>query len=244
MIKKVMTFMLSICITLGLINIASASEPMIIKLESKTIKEGEQFNVNISITNNPGIAGFTLKIGFDKNLITPVSFKNNSNFTALTTIDSSDVDLTSIDTINVTYDSLDNISDNGIIGTITFTAKKNIGADTINIDWITDQNSSVYNKDLEDIFFKAEGAVLTVEKENIGASDIYGDSDNDGHLTANDASLILKKVLDGSKTMPIEKATKEYMKYIDVDGNRILTARDAALVLQKALDSNFKFPIE
>lgn len=240
MAKKILFTILSVCLFFVLTNIVVAAEPMIIKLDSKTIKEGKQFNIDISIKNNPGIAGFTMKINFDKSFITPVAFNNKSSFTALTTIDSKDIDLNSVDTINITYDSLDNISTDGIIGTITFKAKENIDSDYVNINWVTDRTSSVYNKNLEDVLFNTENAVLTVEQYNEETTLLYGDADVNNSITANDASLILAKVLDKNKSMPIEKKTTEYMKYVDVDGNGILTAKDASMVLQKALDDNFK----
>jgi hypothetical protein len=73
---------------------------------------------------------------------------------------------------------------------------------------------------------------------------LYGDADNNGLLTANDASVVLQKVLNDDFELPIQTATDNYMNYIDVDGNKILTANDAASILQKVLNLDYKFPVE
>ncbi len=242
MIKKMILFVLTISMILCSVNIVLASETMIISLESNssTVKPGQQFDVKMSIKNNPGIAGFTLKIKFDKNVITPVTFSNNSQFTALTTIDSSSVDLTEIDTINITYDSLNTISTNGLIGTFSFKVKSNILSDFISIDWVDENGLSVYDKNLNDISFRTENVVLAIDENNT-ADLIVGDADTNNTITANDAAIILAKVLDKNKSMPIEEKLSGYMKYVDVDGDGAITAKDAAMVFQKALDDSFKF---
>jgi hypothetical protein len=63
-------------------------------------------------------------------------------------------------------------------------------------------------------------------------------------LSADDSAVLLQKVLNGSYKTPIEKLTKDYMRYADVSGNGILSADDAAQVLQKVLDGSYKFPAE
>lgn len=72
----------------------------------------------------------------------------------------------------------------------------------------------------------------------------YGNVDGQIGITVNDASYLLKKVLDNSHKMPIEEEVKEYMTYADVNGDEKLTALDAAMILQKALDPTFTLPVE
>ena len=215
-----------------------AEEMMTFELESKNIKAGEEFEVAFSVSNNPGIAGFTMKINFDKSVLTPVLFKNTSKFTALTTIDSSNVDLNNIDTINITYDSVGNIYDNGVLGKLTFIAKKDIGVKSTVISWENDDFSSAYNQNLEDVVFTRKDSVLTFNKY------IYGDANANNRLTAEDASIILQKVLDSNYKMPIENKTSDYMKYIDVDLDDVVCVADASLVLQKVLNKNIEIPVK
>jgi pectate lyase len=75
----------------------------------------------------------------------------------------------------------------------------------------------------------------------------YGDASGDGSLTANDAAVILQKVLDSKFVMGIEeKVTDEatVKTIVDVDGNGTITSNDAAVVLQKVLDNSYTMPCE
>ncbi len=72
----------------------------------------------------------------------------------------------------------------------------------------------------------------------------YGNVDGQIGITVNDASCLLKKVLDNSRKMPIEEEVKEYMTYADVNCDGKLTALDAAMILRKALDPTFTLPVE
>ena len=73
---------------------------------------------------------------------------------------------------------------------------------------------------------------------------VYGDADNDRILTANDAAVVLQKVMTWEYEIPLQNATESYMDYINVDGDASLTASDAANILYKAQNRSFVFPIE
>lgn len=73
---------------------------------------------------------------------------------------------------------------------------------------------------------------------------IYGDSDVNDKIEANDAAVLLQKVLVSTYKMPIEEKSDLWMIYMDVDADAEITANDAVLVMQKALRSTFVFPIE
>jgi hypothetical protein len=63
-------------------------------------------------------------------------------------------------------------------------------------------------------------------------------------LAADDAAMLLQKVLNGRYVMPVERLTKNSLVYADVSGDGILAADDAAQILQKVLDSKYKFTVE
>ncbi len=67
---------------------------------------------------------------------------------------------------------------------------------------------------------------------------LYGDADNNGKLDVNDASVVLKKVLNGEK-MPVE-VKENYMDIVDVNGDKVLDSADVAEILQMILDSEYK----
>ena len=71
---------------------------------------------------------------------------------------------------------------------------------------------------------------------------VYGDVNGDGILAADDAAMVLQKVLVNTYKLPLEDKTKDYMNYVDVDRDGYITASDAAYILQKVLISSFAFP--
>jgi hypothetical protein len=73
---------------------------------------------------------------------------------------------------------------------------------------------------------------------------VYGDADNSGDITSNDASVVLEKSLNLDLKLAIEDVTSDYMAVVDVDGNGTLDSNDASLILQKALNPDYAFPIE
>jgi hypothetical protein len=76
------------------------------------------------------------------------------------------------------------------------------------------------------------------------ASFKYGDSDDDGTITAADAAALLQKVLDNSYSPVMQKNNSDYRKMLDVNCDGQLTSADAAVVLQKTLDNKYKMPVE
>jgi len=100
---------------------------------------------------------------------------------------------------------------------------KAAGTSTITVSYTNEANAS---------------CVITVN--NI----VPGNVDGNTEISVNDASCLLKKVLDSNFKMPIEEKYSDYMKYSDVDGDGKLTAKDVAIILKKALDKKFLMPVE
>ena len=75
------------------------------------------------------------------------------------------------------------------------------------------------------------------------SKNVKGDADGNGKVEANDAALVLQKVLTGAKVALEDVATNAF-ELLDSDKDGQLTAKDAAYILQKALDSTFTMPNE
>lgn len=84
------------------------------------------------------------------------------------------------------------------------------------------------------------GNINDIKNKYILIEDIYGipygDANNDGRITANDAAIVLQYALNG--LIP-----DELVRVCDVDGNGTITANDAACIQQKSLDASYDFPI-
>ena len=73
---------------------------------------------------------------------------------------------------------------------------------------------------------------------------LYGDVTADGVIAADDAVMLLQKVLAENTVMPIENKTDDWKKYADVSGEGIIEAADATLIMQKVLSEKTIFPVE
>jgi hypothetical protein len=78
---------------------------------------------------------------------------------------------------------------------------------------------------------------ITIMLKENKVTQLYGDVDCSGYLTAQDAAMILQHVLS-------DFLDEDLMPLADVDNSGSITANDAAMVLQKVLDSSYTFPVE
>ncbi len=206
------------------INTFAAGGGMKLIISDAVVSGNNEFSVNISLENNPGIAYLGLTLNFDNEYMTPVSFKSEtSDLTAISSIQSDGIDLESLSKVVINWDSVHNVSTNGVIGTLTFKAKSNIIGSTV----ITGE-AEIYNQDLADVttaIFSGEISIVN--------SPLMGDVNTDGIVTKADAALILKKAIYGNEfKMPIEKLTADYMDYADLDKNGSISVSDAISVLK------------
>ncbi len=74
---------------------------------------------------------------------------------------------------------------------------------------------------------------------------ISGDVNCDNYVTAEDAALLMQKVLRSEFVLSIEeKYPAVFRLFTDVDGDGIFTSSDVAHILQKSLDSGYKMPVD
>lgn len=74
---------------------------------------------------------------------------------------------------------------------------------------------------------------------------LYGDADNSGQITSNDAATLLLKSLNNAFVTPLEELYPDRaFTYIDVTGDGKISADDSSFILNKTLDKSFVFPAE
>ena len=76
------------------------------------------------------------------------------------------------------------------------------------------------------------------------ASFMYGDTDANGEITANDAAVVMQKISVDGYEMPIEKMSENWLKYTDVEGYGKIRDNDAKCILRKVLIKDYKFLAE
>ncbi len=97
-------------------------------------------------------------------------------------------------------------------------------------------DKNAYGKCLLLAACEVSGTVAVYTAEHTTTEILSGDADNDGIITAKDASEVLTKTLSDAYVTNLEKAFPDTaFKYMDVNSDGILTATDAADILAIAL---------
>ena len=73
---------------------------------------------------------------------------------------------------------------------------------------------------------------------------IYGDASDNGSLEADDAAIVLCKVLDYDYKPQLQRNTEDWFELLNVDCDGSLTSADAATILHKVLDGSFVMECE
>jgi hypothetical protein len=120
--------------------------------------------------------------------------------------------------------ALDSISIPDTVTSISSTAFSGLASST-----------AIYNYSNVDAGTNGKGKSIDFKPGDVGCNNM---------LAADDAAMILQKVLNNTYEMPIERLTDSYFTYTDVTKDNIIAADDAAQVLQKVLDNNYKLGVE
>lgn len=75
----------------------------------------------------------------------------------------------------------------------------------------------------------------TSTESTTGDEVMYGDADEDGVLTGNDAAVVLQYVLNSLT----HETSEKWINRVDVDKDGIITANDCAMIMQKVLNSHY-----
>lgn len=137
-------------------------------------RAGEKVTVPITISENPGIAGFNLVINYDKNLLTPVSIEKGSALTAgtLTSNIQQGGDMASYDAVTAYWVNPENVTADGEILKVTFEIAENAEEGEIPVT-VTYEDGDVTNRDYDDIALDITDGYVTVI--NILPGDVYQD---------------------------------------------------------------------
>lgn len=163
---------------------AVASGKAAITVETIDACAGSEVSVNVSIANNPGVTGCTLKITYDSGL-TLTGITNGSAFSSLTMTKPGSF----VSGCNVVWDADSAAASDGVILTLSFTVEDNAAAgETQNISVsVIDLNDN----DLHEIESSVtNGGVRVIEY-------IPGDLNGDGSVKTSDVVLLRRHIAGG-----------------------------------------------
>lgn len=160
-----------------------------ITVESKTANPGETVQVAVSIKNNPGILGATLKLSFDEGLTLKEATAGDA-FSYLTM--TSPGKLTS--PCRFSWDGQEcgpEDAKDGTILNLTFDVGENVEVGKkLNIS-VSDNNDSIYDNDLNLVNVSTTNGAITV------INYLPGDANNDGKINVTDVISIRRHIVGG-----------------------------------------------
>jgi len=150
--RKITSILLALVFVFALGAPIYAADDPTVGVASATIAAGETANIEVYIENNPGVAGMTLKLAYDKNVLSIGDITKGAVFSSVVK-----------GTVSVgnqlVIDDDHNVTANGTIATLPIT----VAADAAPGDYeITLTVKTAVNADLQDVVLKTVSAVITV----------------------------------------------------------------------------------
>ena len=131
-----------------------------LSIKSTSAKSGETIDVEVIISDNPGILSLGFLVEYDAERLELVKAENGNVFDDSSAIFDNDIN-TYPYYLNWYNFSTENSSENGTIATLTFKVKKDAPLGNAYIDIIMDETNT-YNTDLEDVIFETESVGINV----------------------------------------------------------------------------------
>lgn len=147
--KKIISTILAIALTMGLIVAPAYAADASLIIESKTAKAGDEVTMSISLKNNPGVSSMTLTPTFDKNVLS-LSTKANSGENTTVTVGKK--------IVIYTPDGY-NIYDDEIVATLKFEVTEEAPSGKYDISFKID---SCYNEDDKEVTLTPNPVVSTI----------------------------------------------------------------------------------
>jgi hypothetical protein len=192
--RKITGLIFTILLVMGLYCTVSADDKLTLSLSDANATAGDEFSVDLSISDNTGLYGLTTQVIFDSSVITPVSFTANSSsdITFMTSLDDAeaDKDIVYTVTLNGTAKSIKSTY-NGVLGTLKFKVKDNAPTDKFLIDFISDETIAL-SSDGDELDVKLESSTLNVTSKSTTSKEAQ-------------VALILKDVTGARKLTDSEK---------------------------------------
>lgn len=172
---------IALCTTVLAINSTAVS------ISSAEGKEGDTVQLSVSIADNAGFGGITVKVGFDKNVL---EFKGAECLLAEGLFETSPADKANAEgSVVLAYVGYENVSVNSAIFNVTFSIKEGAADGDSAVTLELDESSFVYNgSDMKDFTAQVSGGKVTVLKG------LLGDVDLDGDISAKDLTLIARHI--------------------------------------------------
>lgn len=198
-----------------------------ISVGSAASKAGTTIKVPVTITDNPGIAGFTMDLKYDRSVLTPKTatvgelLKDSGNFTS--NLEQEGVSAADLEQVTVYWQDEVNVTGDGVLFYLEFdiSSEAKEGAYALRIETDNEKNV-ITNQELDDVKPDILDNVVIV-------SDVLrGDVNQDGTVDLRDA-IYLARYLARWKSATL---TQQQQKAADVRKDGVINVKDGVRLLQ------------
>ncbi len=231
--KRLISLLLTAVMLIGMIPFSTlsifAADGAVISVQNVTATAGSTVDVTVSITGNPGIATMGMTVTFDEAL-TLIGAKNGEAFSDLTlTVPAQLKNGGAVtDSCIFAWFGTDNVTDNGVILTLTFRVSADAAA---NRDHAISVNCDDVNNDQKQrvSVSAVDGAVKVINY-------IPGDVDSNGSINMLDVLMLCQYYVDGCRYNPNGYGVNINALSGDVDASGNINMMDVLLLCQYYVD--------
>lgn len=196
-------------ITAGKITVPAtvAEDAPKIVVESTKTMAGKEIEIDLSLLNNPGIAGLAVTVVYDTNIFTLKTAKGSGMFSGFTSGK------------NLAFDESENVTDDGVIATLTFTVNEAAALGDYEIKVIP---RSCTNIDIEDVEIAAVNGTISIIDFK------YGDANADEEIDMKDVVILRKYIVNYD--YDTESSDVEVSAGADANGDGTIDMKDVVLL--------------
>lgn len=226
--KKIISIVLSIVLmvtSLSAITVATASSKPIFSFENKEVDAGEIVELNLTLNNNPGIAGLAISLKYDENVFTLSETRDGKMFSGFTAGK------------NFIWDESENVTENGTLATFVFNVSENAASADYNIDIIV---RSCVNIDLEDVDCNVSSGIIKVNAKPVSVSGVSLNKDVLSLMTGKSETLVATVTPEGATNQAVTwESSDTSVATVDENGEVTAVKAGEAVITVKTADGGF-----
>lgn len=226
--KKTISIILSLLLMITSLSAFSAvaASNSTIGFESKTVEAGETVELNLSIKDNPGIAGLAVSIKYDDTALELVETRKGSLFSGFTA------------DRNFIWDESKNVTADGVLATFVFKISENASASNYTVDVIV---RSCVNEDLDDVDeINISNGIITVMAKPVAVTGVTLDK-NTLSIKSGEKETLIANITPNNATNKnlIWKSSDESVATVDKNGLVTGVKKGTATITVTTEDSNY-----
>lgn len=226
--KKTLSIILAavmLITSLSVFTVAAAASNPTISAESTTVQAGETMELNLSISNNPGMSGLVVTLRYDRDVFTLESAENGDLFDSLTYA------------TNFAWDNSANVMQDGVLATVVFSVADDAATDDYTIEVVVRE---CVNMDLDDVGCDASNGTVHVDAKPIAATGVSLNTETLSLMTGDSETLVANvEPADATNKAVTWESSDTSVATVDENGKVTAVKKGEATITVRTADGGF-----